>query len=218
MEIVMALFDFIPVGLYFAAMIILQICLYNHMSKYQFALFASGSIMVLTAGILKVLYKLFYYGVDIDIYRFNYLFFPIQAIGFVLVFLGLLFMIVIKKKGAKLNSLLFLSTLIPDEGKTLANDTMLYVILQILGSGGIYVCIGYLAKKMKKPLVMVLMAVAFILMLAMGFLSTRISRSTGDEYIMYNWLAEIVNTFGQGSLLAGAIILKKSGLKDIELK
>ena len=48
MTVPMALVDYIPVGLFIAAAIILQRDLYNKMSKGAFALFAAGTLMMLT--------------------------------------------------------------------------------------------------------------------------------------------------------------------------
>lgn len=47
----MAIMDFIPVCLFFAAALILQRDLYNKMVKGAFALLAAGSIMVLLSGL-----------------------------------------------------------------------------------------------------------------------------------------------------------------------
>ena len=145
------------------------------------------------------------------------MFFPVQAFGFVLAFASLLMYIFQKKQSGPL-SLVLLTTLVPDEGKRIANDTMLYVALQIIGFGGIYACLCYFSHKLKQKLPMVLFIVAFTCMLVMGFLSTRISRAeTQDAYIMYNWLAEGVNTIAQSLFLIGVLRLKKAGLKELEL-
>lgn len=56
----MAIMDFIPVCLFFAAALILQRDLYNKMVKGAFALLAAGSIMVLLSGIYKALWKILY--------------------------------------------------------------------------------------------------------------------------------------------------------------
>ena len=213
----MALFDLIPCALCFMAMWILQISLYHKMNKYAYALFASGTIMILFAGIFKAIYKIILYGFNVDVYRFNYMFFPVQAFGFVLAFAALLMYIFQRKQSGPL-SLVLLTTLVPDEGKRIANDTMLYVALQVIGFGGIYGCLCYFSHKLKQKLPIVLFIVAFICMLMMGFLSTRISRAdTNEAYIMYNWLAEGVNTIAQSLFLIGVLKLKKAGLKDLEL-
>ena len=224
MEIVLALFDFIPVILCFISLAILQECLYSKMKKYSFALLASGSIMILVAGVLKAIWKLIYYGAKVDFYRFNYLFFPIQGIGFILAFAGILIMIIdIKRaktinKSNSLNSIFLVGALpVAEEGFSLANDTMMYVAMQMLGVFGIYLCVSYMAIKLKKKWIVGIIVVAFICMLGMGYLSTKINRSTGTDWVKYNWIAEIVNTLGQTLFLFAIVKLKKAGLKDIEL-
>ena len=52
----MALADFVPVGLFLAASVLLQRDLYNKMSKGAFALFSGGTIMVFLAGACKALW------------------------------------------------------------------------------------------------------------------------------------------------------------------
>ena len=214
MEILMAIVDLIPGVLCFFAMWILQTSLYHKMNKYSYALFASGTIMVLFAGVFKAIYKIIYYGFNVDMYRFNYMFFPVQAFGFVLAFTALLIYVFQKKSSGPL-SIALLSVVTTEEGKKLANDTMLYVALQIIGFGGIYGILCYFAKKLKKPLLIIVFIVAFSCMLVMGFLSTRISRAaTNSDYLLYNWLAEGVNTVAQALFLFGVIKLKKAGLKE----
>ena len=60
MSVPMAIVDFIPVGLFLAAAIILQRDLYNKMSKGAFALFSAGTITVFVAGCFKATWKLIY--------------------------------------------------------------------------------------------------------------------------------------------------------------
>lgn len=94
----MAIMDFIPVCLFFAAALILQRDLYNKMVKGAFALLAAGSIMVLLSGIYKALWKILYAMGVCDYTALDVAFFPIQAPGFMLVFLGLVAMLVRKKQ------------------------------------------------------------------------------------------------------------------------
>ena len=60
MSVPMALVDFIPVGLFLTASILLQRDLYNKMSKGAFALFSAGTITVFVAGCYKAAWKLIY--------------------------------------------------------------------------------------------------------------------------------------------------------------
>lgn len=94
----MAIMDFIPVCLFFAAALILQRDLYNKMVKGAFALLAAGSIMVLLSGIYKALWKILYAMGVCDYTALDVAFFPIQAPGFMLVFLGLVAMLVRKNR------------------------------------------------------------------------------------------------------------------------
>ena len=58
-SIPMAIVDLIPVVLFFMAALLLLKDLYNKLYKGAYALLATGSIMVLTGGIFKALWKVF---------------------------------------------------------------------------------------------------------------------------------------------------------------
>ena len=87
-SIPMALVDFIPVCLFAAATVLLMRDLYNKMSKGAFALFSAGMINVLGAGALKATYKLLYAAGICDFEPLSQMFFPVQAIGFLLAGIG----------------------------------------------------------------------------------------------------------------------------------
>ena len=61
LDILMAIVDYIPVGMFLVASLILQKTLYNKMSKGAFSLFSSGTMFVFVAGFLKATHKLLYY-------------------------------------------------------------------------------------------------------------------------------------------------------------
>ena len=86
----MALVDFIPVLFFAASAVLLQRDLYCKMSKGVFALFAAGTIDVILAGFLKALYKLLYAAGVCDFQPLTQMFFPVQAIGFLLAGLAML--------------------------------------------------------------------------------------------------------------------------------
>ena len=88
-SIPMAIVDFIPVVLYFIAAIILQRDLYNKMTKGGYALLATGSYMVLISGIYKATWKILYALNICDFVALDTSMFPMQAPGFILVFLSL---------------------------------------------------------------------------------------------------------------------------------
>lgn len=85
----MALVDFIPVLLFFAAAVLLQRDLYRQMVKGAYARLATGSIMVLIGGLFKATWKILYALRICDYPLLSDSFFPMQGPGFLLVFLAL---------------------------------------------------------------------------------------------------------------------------------
>lgn len=199
----MALVDFLPVIAFAVAAVIFQRDLYNKMSKGAFALYAAGTIIVIVAGACKALWKLLFAAGICDFYKLNDMFFPMQSLGFPLIAIGIVGMFCFDQN--------------EKSQKTLAVEpftgTMIFVALTIAGVVAINTCYCILAKKLKKSWTMILFILALVGSLAMGYLSTK---DFADPAM--NWIAEIVNTFAQGCLMAGAIILHKAGLKDLQLK
>ncbi len=202
--IAMALVDFVPVLLFSAAAVLLQHDLYNKMSKGAFALFAAGTINVIAAGALKALYKLLYAAGVCDFTPLNAMFFPVQSLGFLLAGLGMvaIFLFPQKKKDA-------LYSVAP----AVFTGTFLFVGMMVAGLGCLDVCLCILAKKMKKPALILLFAVSFVCSLGMGYLSAQ-----DFTQASMNWIAEGVNVVGQGTLLAGAFLLHKAGFAHFQLE
>ena len=204
----MALFDYIPVIFFAIGAVILLRDLYNKMSKVAFALFAAGVIDVTMEGLLKATWKLLYAVAHIDISALNAMFFPVQSIGFLLAGIGIVVMLSHKQseKGTKLNSA---APVVP-----VVSITFPYLVLiMVAGLGLMEVGLCILAKKMKKPAVIVIFALSFVCCLGMGYLSTKDS-----EKASMNWIAEGVNFCGQGLFLLGAWMLHKAGLSEFTLE
>ena len=199
----MALVDFIPVILFGIAAVLLQRDLYHKMSKGAFALFAAGTIDVLCAGALKALYKLLYAMNVCDFTPLDAMFFPVQSIGFLLAGIGVVAMVV-HKQGETMPALL---------APAAFSGTFVFVSLMILGLGGINFGMIPLAKKLKKPLAIVLLVLSFALCLGMGYLSSK-----NFENASMNWIAEGVNVAGQLCFLGAALVMHKAGLKDLRLE
>lgn len=199
-SISMALVDFIPVFLFGEAAAILMRDLYNKMTKASFALFAAGSINVFSAGFLKALWKLLYAAGVCDFTALDAMFFPVQSIGFLLAGVGILVMF------AKRKSLVY------SVAPPVFRGTFLFVGLMIAGLGCMNGGLCWIAGKMNKKLAIVLFITAFFCCLCMGYLS---SQDFTESFM--NWLAEIINTIGQGAFLAGVMILDKAGLKELKL-
>ncbi len=199
----MALADFLPVLLFAAASVLLMRDLYNKMSKGAFALFAAGTIDVIAAGALKATYKLLYALGLCDFEALSNVFFPLQSLGFLLAGIGVLAMLCHKQSGKTAAAV----------APPLFSGTFVFVTLMVLGLGLMNAVLSVLAVKMKKPLLILLFVLSFVCSLCMGYLSSR----DFTEAAM-NWIAEAVNTVGQGALLAGAILLRKNGLSDLRLR
>ncbi len=232
--VVMSLIDYIPVALFEAATVILIRDMYNKMSKGAFALFAAGTIDVICAGLLKATYKLMYALGLCDFEALSNVFFPMQSLGFMLAGVGMLALLCHKQtasseepkspnKATTLISFAFLvfaviSLLCKGDNKTgvapaYFSGTFVFVALMIIGLGLMDAGLCVMAKKVGKPALIALFVVSFFLCLGMGYLSSR--DFTGAAM---NWIAECVNTCGQGTLLLGAILLHKNGFEELRLR
>ena len=201
-SVLMALVDFIPVLLFGAASVILMRDLYNKMSKGAFALFAAGTIDVTCAGALKALYKLLYAAGVCDFTPLSDMFFPVQSIGFLLAGIGMIAMLCHRQKESGALAV----------APVVFKGTPIFVSFMILGIGMINASLCVLAKKIKKPGLIVLFVLAFLCMLGMGYLSTR-----NFEKASMNWIAECVNVAGEGLLLLGVLLMHKNGLAALRL-
>ena len=192
----MALFDYIPVLFFAIGAIILISDLYNKMSKFVFAIFASGVMNVMLAGFFKATWKLLVASGVSGFDKLDAMFFPVQTLGFL--FAGVaIFMMLAGKKKAHL---------------AMEPMTLICIIGMVGGLGMLDAGLCIIAKKMKKPVAIVIFAISFVCCLGMGYLSSR----DFDQASM-NWIAEFVNFFGQGLFLLGTWMLHKAGLKDFEL-
>ena len=202
-SIPMSLVDYLPVLFFGAAALILQRDLYNKMSKGAFSFFCAGTIDVFMAGFLKASYKLLYAAGVCDFKPLSQLFFPLQALGFMLAGIALI-CLVTRPQG---------KTMYATAAPAVFSGTFVFVALMVLGLLGVDVGMSVIAKKMKKPAVIILFVISFIFSLMMGYLS---AKDFSQSYM--NWVAEGVNVIGQFSLLMGVLILDKAGLKDFMLK
>ena len=199
----MALVDYIPVIFFAVAAVILMRDLYNKMSKGAFALFAAGTINIVCAGALKATYKLLYATGVCDFKALNDMFFPVQSIGFLLAGIGIIALICCKQSKSTL------LTVVPP----VFTGTFVFVGLMVAGLGLMDVALCIISAKMKKPALMVFFVLSFICSLCMGYLS-----SQDFAQASMNWIAEGVNVVGQGTLLAGVLLLHKNGLAQWQLR
>ena len=197
----MALVDFVPVAFFAVASVILMRDLYNKMSKGAFALFAAGTIDVTCAGALKALYKLLYAAGVCDFTPLSDMFFPVQSIGFLLAGIGIVAMVSHRQKETT-------AAVAP----VVFKGTFIFVGFMIVGFGMMNAVLSALSNKIKKPGLIVLFVLAWVCMLAMGYLSTR-----DFAQASMNWIAQGVNIVGQGSFFLGALLAHKNGLAELRL-
>ena len=198
----MALVDYIPVICFAIAAVILLRDLYPKMGKASFALFSTGVIDVTIAGGLKATWKLLYALGVCNFEALDHMFFPVQSIGFLLAGVGILMMLVGKKSATTLAV-----------APPVFSGTFVFVGLMVAGLGVMDAVLCILAKKLKKPWIIVILVLSFFCSLGMGYLS-----SQNFAEAAMNWIAEGVNVLGQGGLLVATVLLHKNGLANLELQ
>ena len=191
MTVPMALMDFIPVLLFGAAWVILYKDLKNKLDLCSGVLLPLGAVLVSAAGFFKAVWKLQTALGVTAVELFNKLFFPTQSVGFILLGIGMLVFMYGKRSSAA------------------RSLTMVWVMGNVLGSLGMLSGLVYIARKMKVKAAIPIFIVTFVVLMMMGYLS---SRDFGQASA--NWIAQSVNTLGQGLLLVGAALLHKAGLAD----
>ena len=194
----MALMDFVPVLFFGVSAVVLLRDLYNKMFKGAYALLAAGSVNVFLAGFCKALWKLLYAANICDFVALEEMFMPVNSLGLLFVGLGIVGMIAWKRKGALLSvaPVPFVSS-------------MPFIMLMVVGLGGMCAGLSIIAAKMKKAPVMILFILSFLCAMAMGYMS---SQDSAQAWV--NWVEQSINTVSQGCLMAGVLILHKKGLKD----
>ena len=196
----MAIVDFIPVFLFLAGALMLLKDLSAMPSKVSYALFCAGSIDVFLAGFLKALYKLLYAANVCDFQALSNIFFPLQALGFLMAGAGILSAFLLPRK-----SRLYAAAPVFFSG------TMLFVVLMVLGLGCEMGSLFAAATKMKKKGSRWFFIASFVFSLMMGYLS---SRDFTQSYM--NWAAELINTLGMLCFFLGARALHRAGLNKYQ--
>ena len=146
-----------------------------------------GACLVFLAGLLKAVWKMQNAVGAAPVELFNKGFFPTQSIGFLLMAVGMLALTYGKRKSAR-------------------SLTMVWVMLTVLGNLGASAGLVWIASKVKKAAVP-LFIVAFVFSMMMGYLSSR-----DFAQASMHWIAQSVNTLGQGLLLVGTLMVHKAGL------
>lgn len=194
----MALMDYVPVLFFGITAVILLRDLYNKMFKGAYALLAAGSVNVFLAGFCKATWKLLYAANICDFVALEEMFMPVNSLGLLFVGLSLIGMIAWKRRSVMLSA-----------APVAFTSSMPFIMLMVVGLGGMCAGLSILAAKMKKGPVMILFILSFVCAMAMGYMSSQ------DSTLSWvNWVEQSINTVSQGCLMLGVIILHKNGLKE----
>ena len=194
----MALMDFIPVFFFGVSAVVLLRDLYHKMGKGAYALLAAGSMNVFLAGFCKALWKLLYAANICDFVVLEKMFMPVNSLGLLFVGLSLVGMLIWKKKGAMLSV-----------APVAFTSSMPFIMMMVLGLGGMCAALSIVAAKMKKGWMMVFFILSFVCAMAMGYMSSQDSTRA-----WVNWVEQSINCVSQGCLMAGVLLLHKAGLKN----
>lgn len=194
----MALMDFVPVIFFGVTAVILLRDLYNKMVKGAYALLAAGAVNVFMAGFCKALWKLLYAANICDFVVLEKMFMPVNSLGLLFVGLSLTGMLIWKRKSAMLSV-----------APVAFTSSMPFIMMMVLGLGGMCAGLSIVAAKMKKAPVMILFILSFVCAMAMGYMSGQ------DSTLSWvNWAEQSINCVSQGCLMAGVIALHKADLKN----
>ena len=194
----MALMDYVPVIFFGITAVFLLRDLYNKMFKGAYALLAAGCVNVFMAGFCKATWKLLYAANICDFVALEKMFMPVNSLGLLFVGLSLIGMLIWKRKGAALSV-----------APVAFTSSMPFIMMMVVGLGGLCTGLSVLAAKMKKGPVMALFILSFVCAMAMGYMSSR------DSTLAWvNWAEQSINTVSQLCLMLGTLALHKAGLKD----
>ncbi len=197
-SVAMGLMDFVPVFFFGVTAALLLGDLYNKMTKGVYGLFAAGCFNVFLAGFCKALWKLLYAAGICDFVALEQMFLPVNSIGLLCVGLSLIFMVALKKKAVMLSA-----------APVALTSGMPFIMMMVIGLGGMCASMSILAKKMKQGKTIILFVLSFILAMCMGYMSSK------DSTLAWvNWAEQSINTVSQLCLMLGTIALHKSGLKN----
>ena len=194
----MALMDYLPVFFFGVTAVLLLRDLYNKMFKGAYALLAAGCVNVFLAGFCKATWKLLYAANICDFVALEEMFMPVNSLGLLFVGLSLIGMLVWKRKGALLSV-----------APPVFASSMPFIMMMVVGLGGLCVGLSVLAAKMKKSAVMILFILSFVCAMAMGYMS---SQDSTQSWV--NWVEQSINTVSQLCLMLGVVALHKAGLKN----
>ena len=149
------------------------------------------------AGFCKALWKLLYAANICNFVALEEMFMPVNSLGLLFVGLSLIGMLCWKKKSGMLSV-----------APPVFASSMPFIMMMVVGLGGMCAGLSVVAAKMKKAPVMILFILSFVCAMAMGYMS---SQDSTQSWV--NWVEQSINTVSQLCLMIGVIALHKAGLK-----
>ncbi len=199
-SIPMGLMDYLPVIFFGITAVLLLGDLYNKMSRSAYVLLSSGSVMVFLAGFCKATWKLLYAANICDFVVLEKMFLPVNSLGLLFVGLGMVGMLVFKKKTVTLAA-----------APAVFTGSLPFILAMVLGLGGLCAGLSVIAVRMKKGKVMILFILSFLLSMGMGYMGTK------DSTLAWvNWAEQGINSASQLCLMLGTLALHKAGLANWE--
>jgi hypothetical protein len=199
-SIAMGLMDFVPVAFFGVTAVILLRDLYSRMKIGSYVLLAAGCVNVFLAGFCKALWKLLYAAGICDFTALEQMFLPVNSLGLLFVGLGILLVVCVGKKKAALSV-----------APVLFGGGMVFIMMMVVGLGGMCAGLSVLASKMKKSKTIILFVLSFVCAMGMGYMS---SQDSSQAWV--NWVEQSINTVSQLCLMLGVITLHKAGLADFD--
>ena len=202
-SVAMGLMDFVPVVFFAVTAVILLRDLYNKMTRAAYTLLAAGTVNVFTAGFCKALWKLLYAANICDFQPLEQIFLPVNSLGLLLVGLSLIVMLCVKRK----------DTVLLSAAPAVVSGSMVFIMMMVVGLGGMCAVMSILAAKMKKKGTIALFVLSFVCAMGMGYMSSKDS-----SLAWVNWVEQSINTVSQLCLMLGTIALHKAGLAQYRLQ
>ena len=198
-SILMAIVDFLPVLFYFLAAWLVASDLYQYVSKTAYGLLTAGSLMCFIGGAFKALWKLlFCFGINYPAFFTS--FFPMQAPGFMLYFVGIIMAMKQLKSGKGGDGLNMITA------ATVTSSVPL-LAFQSIGSVGSLVCLTILGFRTKNKVAGICFILSVVFLFGMVGLSATLDSTLGWA----NWLEQGVNTLGQVFFYLGARKMHEKG-------
>ena len=193
----MALADFVPEAFFAVTAVLLLKDLYKKVSAAAFVLLAAGLVNVFAAGFCKALWKLLYAAGVCDFTVLEKMFLPVNSIGLLLAGAAMPAALS-RKKGECLLS----------AAPAAFMGSLPFIAMMVLGMGSLCAGLSVLSARMKKGRLAIWFILAFVLSMAMGYLSGQ-----DPTLARVNWAEQAVNSLSQLCLMLGTVKLHKAGLK-----